>query len=165
MVSTIRKDALVVFSPSGKRGRITTGTTVLQAARGLGVDIDSVCGGHAMCGRCQVDVIEGELPKHGIVSRADNLSAPGKVEQQFLVGDGADSGRRLSCHAKIEGDVAIDVPASSQVHRQVIRKEYEAHDIDLDPVVQPRFVELTPPDIHLPDGDLQRVFEIGRAHV
>jgi len=158
MASTIRKDALVVFSPSGKRGRITTGTTVLQAARGLGVDIDSVCGGHAMCGRCQVDVIEGELPKHGIDSRADNLSAPGNVEQQFLVGDGADSGRRLSCHAKIEGDVAIDVPASSQVHRQVIRKEYEAHDIDLDPVVQPCFVELTPPDIHLPDGDLQRVF-------
>ena len=158
MASTIRKDALVVFSPSGKRGRFTTGTTVLQAARSLGVDIDSVCGGHAMCGRCQVDVTEGELSKHGIVSRADNLSAPGQVEQQFLAGDGADSGRRLSCHAKIEGDVAIDVPASSQVHRQVIRKEYEAHDIDLDPVVQPCFVELTPPDIHLPDGDLQRVF-------
>ena len=158
MASTIRKDALVVFSPSGKRGRFTTGTTVLQAARSLVVDIDSVCGGHAMCGRCQVDVTEGELSKHGIVSRADNLSAPGQAEQQFLASNGADSGRRLSCHAKIEGDVAIDVPASSQVHRQVIRKEYEAHDIDLDPVVQPCFVELMPPDIHLPDGDLQRVF-------
>jgi len=111
-----------------------------------------------MCGRCQVDVTEGELSKHGIVSRAENLSAPGQAEQRFLGSDGADSGRRLSCHAKIEGDLAIDVPASSQVHRQVIRKPYEAHDIDVNPVVQPCFVEVTTPDILLPEGDLQRVF-------
>ncbi len=147
-----------MFSPSGKRGRFSIGTPVLQAARSLGVDIDSVCGGRAMCGRCQVDVTEGELSKHGIVSRAENLSAPGQVEQRFLASDGADSGRRLSCHAKIEGDIAIDVPVSSQVHRQVIRKPYEAHDIDINPVVQPCFVEVTTPDILLPEGDLQRVF-------
>jgi uncharacterized 2Fe-2S/4Fe-4S cluster protein (DUF4445 family) len=165
MASTSRQDALVVFSPSGKRGRFSIGTPVLQAARSLGVDIDSVCGGRAMCGRggramcgrCQVDVTEGELSKHGIVSRAENLSTPGQVEQGFLASHRADSGRRLSCHAKIEGDLAIDVPASSQVHRQVIRKPYEAHDIDVNPVVQPCFVEVTPPDIRLPEGDLQRV--------
>ena len=157
MTSATRQDSLVVFSPSGKRGRFSIGTPVLQAARSLGVDIDSVCGGRAMCGRCQVDVTEGELSKHGIVSRAENLSAPGQVEQGFLTSDGADRGRRLSCHAKIEGDIAIDVPASSQVHRQVIRKPYEAHDIEVNPVVQPCFVEVTPPDIHLPEGDLQRV--------
>lgn len=147
----------MVYSPSGKRGRFSIGAPVLQAARSLGVDIDSVCGGHAMCGRCQVDVTEGELSKHDIVSRAENLSTPGSVEQQFLASHSADSGRRLSCHAKIEGDVAIDVPASSQVHRQVIRKRYEAHDIHVNPVVQPCFVEVTPPDIRLPEGDLQRV--------
>jgi uncharacterized 2Fe-2S/4Fe-4S cluster protein (DUF4445 family) len=158
MASTIRQDALVVFSPSGKRGRFSIGTPVLEAARSLGVDIDSVCGGRAMCGRCQVDVTEGELSKHGIVSRAENLSMAGQVEQRFLASRSADSGRRLSCHAKIEGDIAIDVPASSQVHRQVIRKPYEAHDIDVNPVVQPCFVEVTPPDILLPEGDLQRVF-------
>ncbi len=157
MASTTRQDAIVVFSPSGKRGRFSTGTPVLQAARSLGVDIDSVCGGRAMCGRCQVDVTEGELSKHDIVSRAENLSTPGQVEQQFLASHSADSGRRLSCHAKIEGDIAIDVPASSQVHRQVIRKPYEAHDIDVNPVVQPCFIEVTPPDIRLPEGDLQRV--------
>jgi uncharacterized 2Fe-2S/4Fe-4S cluster protein (DUF4445 family) len=158
MASTIRQDALVVFSPSGKRGRFSIGTPVLEAARSLGVDIDSVCGGRAMCGRCQVDVTEGELSKHGIVSRAENLSMAGQVEQRFLASHSAESGRRLSCHAKIEGDIAIDVPASSQVHRQVIRKPYEAHDIDVNPVVQPCFVEVTPPDILLPEGDLQRVF-------
>ena len=48
------RDALIVFTPSGKRGRFAIGTPVLQAARALGVDIDSVCGGRAICGRCQV---------------------------------------------------------------------------------------------------------------
>ena len=157
MTPATKQDALVVFSPSGKRGRFSLGTPVLQAARSLGVDIDSVCGGRAMCGRCQVDVTEGELSEHDIVSRAENLSTPGQVEKRFLASHGNDSGRRLSCHAKIEGDIAIDVPASSQVHRQVIRKPCEAHDIDVNPVVQPCFVEITPPDIRLPEGDVQRV--------
>ena len=44
-------DIKIVFTPSGRQGRVPTGTTVLQAARTLGVDIDSVCGGRALCGR------------------------------------------------------------------------------------------------------------------
>jgi uncharacterized 2Fe-2S/4Fe-4S cluster protein (DUF4445 family) len=41
-------DAWVVFLPAGKRGRFALGTPVLQAARELGVDIDSVCGGRGL---------------------------------------------------------------------------------------------------------------------
>ena len=44
----------------------THGTTVLEAARRLGVDLDSVCGGRGICGRCQIEVAEGEHAKHGI---------------------------------------------------------------------------------------------------
>ena len=35
-------------------------------AQKLGVDIDSVCGGRAICGRCQVEVGAGSFAKHGI---------------------------------------------------------------------------------------------------
>ena len=77
------KDALVVFTPSGRRGRFPLGTAVLQAARSLGVDIDSVCGGRGICGRCQVLLAEGEFAKHGLVSKAENLSLPGAVEQEY----------------------------------------------------------------------------------
>ena len=66
-----KSDALIVFTPSGKRGRFALGTPVLQAARSLGVDIDSVCGGRALCGRCQVTLSSGEFAKHGISSRAE----------------------------------------------------------------------------------------------
>ena len=66
-------DVKIVFTPSGRQGRVPHGTSVLAAARQLGVDIDSVCGGRAMCGRCQIDVGVGEFAKHAIRSGADSL--------------------------------------------------------------------------------------------
>ena len=68
------KDALVLFMPSGKRGRFPVGTPILDAARSLGVYIESVCGGRGLCGRCQVLVTEGQFAKRGITSSAAHLS-------------------------------------------------------------------------------------------
>jgi uncharacterized 2Fe-2S/4Fe-4S cluster protein (DUF4445 family) len=99
---------------------------VLQAARSLGVDIDSVCGGRAICGRCQVTLSEGEFAKHGIVSRPDHLSPVNRVELRYEEKRGLRPGRRLSCQAQLLGDVVIDVPADSQVHKQVVRKRADA---------------------------------------
>ncbi len=76
-------DALVVFTPSGRRGRVPIGTPLLQAARSLGVDIDSVCGGRGLCGRCQVLLAEGDFAKHGVTSRAEHLSPFGTVEREY----------------------------------------------------------------------------------
>jgi uncharacterized 2Fe-2S/4Fe-4S cluster protein (DUF4445 family) len=151
------RDALVVFTPSGRRGRFPLGTAVLQAARSLGVDIDSVCGGRGICGRCQVLLAEGEFAKHGLVSKAENLSPPGAVEQDYCRTQSLDAGRRLSCSTQVLGDVVIDVPSGSQVHKQVVRKEAEAHDVHLDPLIRLHFVEVQQPDMHDPSGDLRRL--------
>jgi uncharacterized 2Fe-2S/4Fe-4S cluster protein (DUF4445 family) len=151
------KDALVVFTPSGRRGRVPHGTPLLQAARSLGVDIDSVCGGRGMCGRCQILVAEGDFPKHGVSSRADHLSAWSAVEDGYSRAQPMAPGRRLSCSALVQGDVVIDVPPDSQVHRQVVRKAAEAHDIEVDPVVRLHYVEVQQPDMHDPSGDLRRL--------
>lgn len=151
-------DAKVVFTPSGRRGRFPVGTPVLEAARSLGVDIDSVCGGRAICGRCQVLCAEGEFPKHEIISEADHLSAFTKTEERWeRVKKKSLNGRRLGCQARIEGDVVIDVPPDSQVHRQVIRKGADLLDIELNPVVHLYYVEVQEPDMHSPTGDLQRL--------
>jgi uncharacterized 2Fe-2S/4Fe-4S cluster protein (DUF4445 family) len=152
-----QKDPLVVFTPSGRRGRFPVGTPVLQAARSLGVDIDSVCGGRGICGRCQVLVSEGEFPKHGLTSKLDHLSPFGKVEEEYCVTQPLVDGRRLSCSAQVLGDVVIDVPSSSQVHKQVVRKEAEAHDMELDPLIRLHYVEVQQPDMHDPSGDLRRL--------
>ena len=121
--------ALVVFSPSGKRGRFPVGTPVLQAARELGVDIDSICGGRARCGRCQVEPVEGSFAKENIVSSLDHLSGEGETEAHCRKLGVLPADRRLGCQARILGDVRIDVPASSQLHQQVVRKDHEARDI------------------------------------
>jgi uncharacterized 2Fe-2S/4Fe-4S cluster protein (DUF4445 family) len=151
------QDPLVVFTPSGRRGRFPVGTAVLQAARSLGVDIDSVCGGRGICGRCQVLVSEGEFSKHGLSSKPEHLSPLGQVEQDYCATQPLAAGRRLSCSAQVLGDVVIDVPASSQVHKQVVRKQAEAHDVALDPLIRLHYVDVQQPDMHDPSGDLRRL--------
>jgi len=153
------KDALVVFTPSGKRGRFPVGTQLLQAARSLGVDVDSVCGGRALCGRCQVLVMEGDFPKHGLASHAKNLSAVSEAEHSFARRRPLPAGHRLSCSARIEGDLLIDVPPGSQVHRQVVRKAADARPITLNPLVHLHYVEVREPDMRDPAGDMQRLLE------
>lgn len=157
-MSETTEEALVVFTPSGKRGHFPIGTSILSAARTLGVDLDTVCGGRGLCGRCQVRCPEGEFPKHNIVSRAEHLSESTKVEARYqrINGDFA-AGRRLGCQANVLGDMVVDVPPESQVHRQVIRKEADHANITLNPAVSLHVVEVQQPDMHDPSGDLRRL--------
>lgn len=152
------QEHLVFYTPSGKRGRFPEGTSVLSAARKLGVDLDSVCGGRGICGRCQVLVAEGEFPKHGITSAAGHVTEWNAVEARYAEKRGAlAAGRRLGCQAQICGDLVIDVPADSQVHRQVVRKEAEAREIAIDPVVRLRYVDVRQPDMDDPSSDMRRL--------
>ena len=150
-------DAMVVFTPSGRRGRFAKGTPVLQAARALGVDLDSVCGGRAMCGRCQIELSTGSFAKHGVESRSEHLSEFSTLEINYSKAHDLAAGRRLGCSVKILGDVIIDVPPESQVHRQVVRKRAEVHAINLNPVIRMYYVEVQEPNMHDPSGDLQRL--------
>ncbi|MEM8578926.1 MAG: ASKHA domain-containing protein [Pseudomonadota bacterium] len=150
-------DPLVVFTPSGKRGHFPVGTPILTAARQLGVDLDSVCGGRGICSKCQITPSYGEFPKHGMTVRDSALSEWNKVEERYKSKRGLTPGRRLGCQATVQGDVVIDVPPESQVHKQVVRKEAAARDIRLDPVVKLYYVEVQEPDMHDPSGDLERL--------
>ncbi|MEL6196360.1 MAG: ASKHA domain-containing protein [Pseudomonadota bacterium] len=150
---------LVIFMPSGKRGRFAPGTPVLTAARQLGVDLDSVCGGRGICSKCQVEPSFGQFPKHGVTVAPDALSPWNQVEERYDSKRGLKPGRRLGCQATIQGDIVIDVPPESQVHRQVVRKRAEVRDITLDPATRMYFVEVEEPDMHNPKGDLERLLE------
>jgi uncharacterized 2Fe-2S/4Fe-4S cluster protein (DUF4445 family) len=157
MPDTVLDDALVIFTPSGKRGRFALGTPVLTAARQLGVDLDSVCGGRGICSKCQITPGYGEFSKHGVTVEPDALSDWNAVEDRYKRIRGLIDGRRLGCQAKVMGDVVIDVPPESQVHKQVVRKRVEAREIRMDPSVKLLFVEVTEPDMHDPSGDLERL--------
>ena len=151
------KEALVVFTPSGRRSRVKLGTTILSAARSLGVDLDSVCGGRGICTRCQCEIGEGAFPKHGIVSAQGHLSEPHELERRQYASGSLPKGRRLGCAAQILGDVVVDIPPESQLHRQVVRKAAESRDIELHPVSRLYYAEVPEPDMQDPSGDLQRL--------
>ena len=152
-----KSDALVVFTPSGRRGHFEHGTTVLDAARRLGVDLDSVCGGRGICGRCQVEVAEGEHAKHGISSSQASLSPVAALESAYAGDRGLAKGRRLGCTACIVDDVVIDIPPESQLYRQVVRKEADAHPIEIDPVVRLYYVEVEGAELGVASGALRRL--------
>jgi uncharacterized 2Fe-2S/4Fe-4S cluster protein (DUF4445 family) len=150
-------DPLVVFTPSGKRGRFPIGTPVLTAARQLGVDLDSVCGGRGICSKCQITPSYGEFPKHGVTVADDALSEWNAVEERYDQKRGLKTGRRLGCQAQVMGDIVIDVPPESQVHKQVVRKAASSRIIEMDPATKLYSVTVEEPDMHEPSGDLERL--------
>ncbi|MDE0362649.1 MAG: ASKHA domain-containing protein, partial [Rhodospirillaceae bacterium] len=154
------KDAKIVFTPSGRRGTFPQGTRLLDAARSIGVDVDSVCGGRGLCGRCRVVCMDGEFAKHAITSRPTHLSAVNEIEERYSERRQALApNHRLSCQAVIRGDLVIDVPPESQMHRQVVRKDAEHRDINLDPATRLYHVEVQPADMLETTGDLQRLYD------
>ncbi|MNR92266.1 2Fe-2S ferredoxin [compost metagenome] len=157
MADASRRDPLVLFMPSGKRGRFAVGTPVLDAARQLGVYVESVCGGRATCGRCQILVQEGSFAKHGIISSVDHISPVGPKEDRYDRVRGLPGGRRLSCSAQILGDLVIDVPQDTVINAQVVRKAADERVFERNPAVRMCYVEVEEPDMEKPLGDLDRL--------
>ena len=152
------EDARIVFTPSGRRGTFPRGTRLLDAARSIGVDVDSVCGGRGLCGRCRIVCMDGDFAKHAIVSRPAHLSAVNEIEERYSERrHELARNHRLSCQAVIRGDLVIDVPPESQMHRQVVRKDAEHREIKLDPATRLYHIEVQPADLLEATGDLQRL--------
>jgi uncharacterized 2Fe-2S/4Fe-4S cluster protein (DUF4445 family) len=152
-------DALVIFMPSGRRGRFAMGTPLLDVARSLGVYIESVCGGRGICGRCQVLPSHGVFAKHAITSTPEHLTAINDVEVRYAEKRTLPADRRLSCQARVNGDLVIDVPTDTAVTNQIVRKRAEARDIVRDCATHLHYVEIDPPDMEKPLGDLDRISE------
>ncbi|KAG1700644.1 Na(+)-translocating NADH-quinone reductase subunit F [Nymphon striatum] len=154
---TDTQDHLVLFMPSGKRGRFAKGTPVIDAARELGVYVESVCGGRGICGRCQIEIQEGNFAKHGITSSNENISPLGPKEQRYAEKRDLKEGRRLSCSSSIEGDLVVDIPQDGQINAAVVRKVDDGRIIERNPALQLCYVEVDEPDMHNPLGDLDRL--------
>jgi uncharacterized 2Fe-2S/4Fe-4S cluster protein (DUF4445 family) len=153
----------IVFTPSGLSGTVEHGTTVLEAARVLGVDLDTVCGGRGICGRCQVLPGAGNFAKWGITVEPGALGDPAVIETDYRGNRPLAAGNRLGCAAQVCGDVVIDVPATSQVHRQVVRKDLDLPPITVDPSFTLWYVEVPRIELGGPGDDLTAASAIGLA--
>jgi len=144
------QDFLVVFQPSGKRARVLPGTSLLEAARQMGVEIESICGGEQVCGKRRVLVEEGRFPKEGITSGMEHLSPVEEREARFLRRKGTPPNSRLACAARVLGDLVVTVPPESRLHKQVIVKAAGERRIATDPALRLAYIRL--PEAELEDN-------------
>ncbi len=152
----------VVFQPSGRTGMVAPGTSVLDAARLLGVGITSICGGQALCGKCVVLVEEGTFPKHDLISGALHLVPPEEDEADYLLRQDMLTAARLACRARILGDVIITVPPESQSQQQAVHKTLDQKALVVDSPIHLASLTLSQPQ--LPDGSEQeRALAVLRA--
>jgi uncharacterized 2Fe-2S/4Fe-4S cluster protein (DUF4445 family) len=150
------KRCQIALMPSGRRGQVDRGINLLEAARQLGVELESICGGRQTCGKCQILVEEGTFPKHGLTSSADHVSAvdgrEASYRQKHALGE-----RRLACAAQVLGDLLIAVPEESQARKQIIAKAAGERVIEVRPAVWQWYVETVPATLGDRRGDWERL--------
>jgi uncharacterized 2Fe-2S/4Fe-4S cluster protein (DUF4445 family) len=155
----------IVALPSGRTGQVPHGTSLRTALRELGVGIESLCAENATCGKCKVLVEQGPHEQYGLVSSRGNAS-PAQAEEQdyfaqraeLLARRGWEAGQvRLSCQARIVGDLAVTVPEETRTDRKIVRKTASVRDIQIRPSIRKYLVELSPPSLTSPKADWDRL--------
>ena len=149
--------ATIVFTPSGIRGRVKKGTTILEAAQELSVDLNSICGARGRCSKCQVEPAFGEFNKLNVHSKVTNVSERNETELIYRTKFHLSEERRLGCQTKILGDLVVDVPEDSQIHKQIIKKETSLRDFSLNTSVKAFYVQVSEPQLDSLESDFERL--------
>jgi uncharacterized 2Fe-2S/4Fe-4S cluster protein (DUF4445 family) len=151
--------AKIIFQPSGRRGEVEKGVTIIEASRQLGVDIESLCGEKKVCGKCTIRIEEGYFEKYGIQSSKDHAGEWLIEEEKFINREQREAGYRLGCCARVEGDLLVFVPEESRAGKQIVSKAARDIHIEWNPAVEYYYVEVSEPTIQEPTGDLERILE------
>ena len=149
--------ATIVFTPSGIRGRVKKGTTILEAAQKFSVDLNSICGARGRCSKCQVELTFGEFNKLNIRSKETSVSERNETELIYRTKFHLSEERRLGCQTKILGDLVVDVPEDSQIHKQIIKKETNLRDFSLNTSVKAFYVQVSEPQLDSLESDFERL--------
>ncbi len=149
-------EPFVILMPAGRRGHVEPGTSLLDAARNLGVEIESICGGRLTCGKCKVRIEDGVFQKHGITSSQQNVSPPTKEEVELLANMGS-TDCRLSCVAQVYGDILAFVPEESRAQKQIIRKSATERVIEVAPAIRKVYIKVEEAELGDHRGDWGRV--------
>jgi uncharacterized 2Fe-2S/4Fe-4S cluster protein (DUF4445 family) len=94
----------VTFDIAQKTVRVPTGTLLSEAAHLAGVDIGQPCGGQGRCGRCAVQVTDGN------VRRRSSL----RLSMEDIA-----NGYALACQSVVEGDITVVVPPQEKIERRL----------------------------------------------
>jgi uncharacterized 2Fe-2S/4Fe-4S cluster protein (DUF4445 family) len=135
------------FEPVGRRGECPSGESLLDCARQLGVDLVSLCGGSGSCGRCIVQIVDGEVseptPSEGADLRPEQLA----------------EGYRLACQVIPRGACKVRVPPESLTAPQRTQLEGEEIAVIPEPPVSTYLLQLPTPSLEDLRADAERLLE------
>ncbi len=151
------KKHMVIFQPSARRGQVDEDTSLIEASRQLGVDIEALCGEKKVCGKCKIRIEEGSFEKFGITSKRSHVSEWQEEEDKFFTPEQKEAGYRLGCVAKVQGDLLVFVPEESRAGKQVVSKAARDIHIEWNPAVKLYHVKVEPPSFEEPTGDFERI--------
>ena len=157
MPETTPTHVQIALMPSGRKGQVPYGANLLDAARMLGVELESICGGRQTCGKCQIAVEAGHFPKHVITSSIGNLTPIDSREASYREKHAMLEGRRLACACEAIGDLLIVVPEESQARKQIIAKAATDRVIEIQPAVRQIYVESAEAALEDHRGDWERL--------
>ena len=150
--------AKVIFQPSGRRGLVSKGISVIEASRLLGADIEALCGEKRVCGKCKIRIEEGFFEKYNIDSKKSHVSPWQQAEEEkFINAAEKEAGYRLGCVTKIEGDLLAFVPEESRAGKQVVSKAARDIYIEHNPAVRLYTIVVDKPSFEDPTGDFERI--------
>lgn len=163
----------VLFLPSGQKGEFAVGTHLLDAARELGIGIESICGGTGACAKCKCQVLDGTFDdeghelsmshmvtaatRHGIRSRESHVSPVSDHERKLTRKHHYKNGERLSCQARVQGDVVVFIPEEARVREAIVRKAAGKAVAVRDPVTRKYYAVVPAPTLEDHRGDWERL--------
>ena len=138
---------VITFLPSYRKITVESGTTILDAARQAGFQMNVVCGGQGKCGKCVVFV------------KAGDASFDREKFGRFFSGEELEAGGCLSCQTTVLGDLQVLIPESSLIQEQKILIEALGLETTFSPSVWKYALELQPPTLDDPSPDLTRLLD------
>jgi len=94
----------VIFDDISSPVKVPTNTLLSEAATLAGIELVQPCGGQGRCGRCVVQVKEGQVRRRSTL----------RISQEDLA-----AGYALACQTVVESDVRIYIPPQEKIERRL----------------------------------------------
>jgi uncharacterized 2Fe-2S/4Fe-4S cluster protein (DUF4445 family) len=133
-------DYTIHFEPGNVTVDVPSGTTLGEAARKAGFDLNQPCGGQGRCGRCAVLV--------------DNARSAARRRSTIrLSPEDLAAGYALACQTVVEGNCSVTIPPQETIEQRLTTQKAAArvhvpfdYDADRHQSVRRYFLRLDPPD-------------------
>jgi uncharacterized 2Fe-2S/4Fe-4S cluster protein (DUF4445 family) len=139
----------ITFQPDGKRVAINAGETLMDGAKRGGVDIQAICGGTAICGKCKVIINPEQILINPITDDEKRLLTPLEIQK----------GYRLACSVIPTGNINVEIPLSSRIGKQRLQVEGIEVPVEFEPNIQKLVLQITPPSLHDLRSDGERILD------